>query len=119
MHVQLIGQRTRGPDAFFLRRYPGEDGNQTGDEVRAVCVVAASSPGEFEYGRQEAISLRQMDFFVIGVDEIERRCQVTRHGTPPRRNVWLRYPETLFDEPDHRGVIKHLGNDIASLAPRR
>src|SRR5215472_1428049 len=113
VNTQLVGQRPRRADTFFLYRNAGDHAIQTGYER------GGASATELGRWRQKASSGRQADRSVVRVGEVEDRRQVTRHRTAPRGDIALVYSETLFDELDHRGVIEDLGIDVASLAPGR
>lgn len=68
---------------------------------------------------QEGVGFRQTDGLAIRVGKVKHRRQVTRHRTPPRRDIGLEHTKTLLDKLDHGGVIEDLRIDIPSLTPRR
>src|SRR5262249_17497234 len=83
--IQLIRQRTRWPDSFFLCR--------NADDYASLSRVKRSAVGSPELcrRRQKTIGARQLDAIIIRVLKVKYGRQVTRYRTAPWGNVGLEY----------------------------
>src|SRR5207302_6925944 len=106
--MQLIRQRAcRTRAGLLLRQFLV--GRRSGHVIGITVLVGRSIGGGVGQGNDCVVWRR----------EVERRSQVAGNRAAPCGDVRLEDPEAALEEADQRGVIKHLGVDPPTLAPRR